>query len=142
MNILLTGASRGIGKAAADALTAAGHTVLGTSTCGGEALIAADFADPAVAARCWSEAVERLGRVDVLVNNAGVYEAVSDTAEEGEWQASWARTMQVNLQAAADLTRFAIGHFREHGGGRLVNVASRGGDRRGIDNIRTYGAAP
>ena len=129
MNILLTGASRGIGKAAADALTAAGHMVLGTSTRGGEDLLAADFADPEAATRCWWQAMERLGRVDALVNNAGVYEAIADTASEAEWQASWARTMQVNLQAAADLSRLAIAHFRENGGGRIVNVASRAGYR-------------
>ena len=129
MNILLTGASRGIGKAATDALRAAGHVVLGTSTKGGEGLIAADFADPQAATVCWAEAVRTLGRVDALVNNAGVYEAVTDDAPEAEWQAGWARTMQVNLQASADLCRHAIAHFRDHGGGRIVNVASRAGYR-------------
>lgn len=129
MNILLTGASRGIGRAAADALSAAGHSVLGTSTKGGDGLLAADFADPQAAARCWAEAVERLGRVDALVNNAGIYEAVADTAEEAEWHEAWARTMQVNFQASADLCRHAIAHFREQGGGRIVNVASRAGYR-------------
>jgi NAD(P)-dependent dehydrogenase (short-subunit alcohol dehydrogenase family) len=129
MNILLTGASRGIGKAAADALSAAGHTVMGTSTRGGEGLIAADFADPAAAAACWAEAVRRAGRIDALVNNAGVYEAVAEDAPEAEWQASWARTLQVNLQASADLCRLAVAHFKDNGGGRIVNVASRAGYR-------------
>jgi NAD(P)-dependent dehydrogenase (short-subunit alcohol dehydrogenase family) len=129
MNILLTGASRGIGKAAADALTAAGHRLLGTSTRGGDGLIAADFAEPEAAALCWRKALGQLGRIDVLVNNAGVYEAVADDADETEWQASWARTMQVNLQASADLSRLAIAHFRQNGGGRIVNVASRAGYR-------------
>jgi NAD(P)-dependent dehydrogenase (short-subunit alcohol dehydrogenase family) len=129
MNILLTGASRGIGKAAADALTAAGHMVIGTSTKGGNGLIAADFADPAAAAACWTEALAKAGRIDALVNNAGVYEGIAEDAPEAEWQASWARTMQVNLQAAADLCRLAIAHFGQHGGGRIVNVASRAGYR-------------
>jgi NAD(P)-dependent dehydrogenase (short-subunit alcohol dehydrogenase family) len=129
MNILLTGASRGIGKAAADALRATGHTVLGTSTRGGEGLIAADFADPQAATACWTEAVRQLGRIDALVNNAGVYEAVADDAPEAEWQAGWARTLQVNLQASADLCRHAVAHFRAQGGGRIVNVASRAGYR-------------
>ncbi len=129
MNILLTGASRGIGKAAADALTAAGHMVIGTSTRGGNGLIAADFADPAAAAACWTEALAKAGRIDALVNNAGVYEGIAEDAPEAEWQASWARTMQVNLQAAADLCRLAIAHFGQHGGGRIVNVASRAGYR-------------
>jgi NAD(P)-dependent dehydrogenase (short-subunit alcohol dehydrogenase family) len=129
MNILLTGASRGIGKAAADALSAAGHTVIGTSTRGGEGLIAADFADPGAAAACWAEAVRRAERIDALVNNAGVYEAVAEDAPEAEWQASWARTLQVNLQASADLCRLAVAHFKDNGGGRIVNVASRAGYR-------------
>ena len=129
MNILLTGASRGIGKAAADALTAAGHTVIGTSTKGGDGRIAADFADPAAAAACWAEALARAGRIDALVNNAGVYEAVAEAAPEAEWKASWARTMQINLQAAADLCRLAVAHFQANGGGRIVNVASRAGYR-------------
>lgn len=129
MNILLTGASRGIGKAAADALTAAGHTVTGTSTGGGDGLIAADFADPAAASACWVKAVRRAGRIDALVNNAGVYEGVAEDAPEAEWQASWARTLQVNLQAAADLCRLAVLHFQANGGGRIVNVASRAGYR-------------
>ena len=129
MNILLTGASRGIGKAGADALTAAGHTVIGTSTKGGDGLLAADFADPAVAAACWAEALAKAGRIDALVNNAGVYEGIAEDAPEAEWQASWARTMQINLQAAADLCRLAVGHFKANGGGRIVNVASRAGYR-------------
>jgi 3-oxoacyl-[acyl-carrier protein] reductase len=129
MNILLTGASRGIGRAAADALAAAGHQVLGTSTRGGGGLLAADFSDPEAAQRCWAQALDRLGRIDALVNNAGIYEAVADDADEGEWQAAWARTLQVNLQASADLCRLAIAHFRERGGGRIVNVASRAGYR-------------
>lgn len=129
MNILLTGASRGIGKAAADTLTAAGHSVIGTSTRGGKGLIAADFADPGAASACWNEALARAGRLDVLINNAGVYEAVAADAPEAEWQAAWARTMQVNLQASVDLCRLAVAHFREKGGGRIVNVASRAGYR-------------
>ena len=129
MNILLTGASRGIGKAAADTLTAAGHHVIGTSTKGGEGLLAADFADPAAAAACWAEALAKAGRIDALVNNAGVYEGIAEDAPEAEWQAAWARTMQVNLQAAADLCRLAVGHFQANGGGRIVNVASRAGYR-------------
>jgi NAD(P)-dependent dehydrogenase (short-subunit alcohol dehydrogenase family) len=129
MNILLTGASRGIGKAAADALSAAGHTVIGTSTRGGDGLIAADFADPGAASACWAEALARAGRIDALVNNAGVYEGVAEDAPEAEWQASWARTLQINLQAAADLCRLAVLHFQANGGGRIVNVASRAGYR-------------
>jgi NAD(P)-dependent dehydrogenase (short-subunit alcohol dehydrogenase family) len=65
----------------------------------------------------------------VLVNNAGVYEAVADDASDADWHAAWSRTMTINLQASSDLSRFAIQHFRTNGGGRIVNVASRAGYR-------------
>jgi 3-oxoacyl-[acyl-carrier protein] reductase len=126
MNILLTGASRGIGAATLEALTSSGHRVAGHSTRGGEALIGGDLADPASPRKIWEAALDQLGgRIDVLVNNAGIYEGVADGAVDEEWHAAWDRTLRVNLQAAADLCRLAVGHFREHGGGRIVNVASR-----------------
>jgi NAD(P)-dependent dehydrogenase (short-subunit alcohol dehydrogenase family) len=130
MNILLTGASRGIGKAASDALTAAGHQVAGHSTRGGGGLLAADLADPAAPRALWQSALEALGgRIDVLVNNAGVYEGIADDASDNAWHAAWDRTMRINLQASSDLTRLAIAHFRAKEGGRIVNVASRAGYR-------------
>jgi NAD(P)-dependent dehydrogenase (short-subunit alcohol dehydrogenase family) len=66
-----------------------------------------------------------LGTIDVLVNNAGVFEAVADDASDDAWHAAWSRTMTINLQASADLCRLALAHFRQRGGGRIVNVASR-----------------
>lgn len=126
MNILVTGASRGIGAATLQALEAEGYRVVGQSTKGGDSLIAADFTEPAAPTRLWHDAMEALdGRIDVIVNNAGIFEPVADTANEEEWHAAWARTMQVNLQASADLCRHAITHYRKRGGGRIVNVASR-----------------
>lgn len=126
MNILLTGASRGIGAATLDLLTSSGHRVAGHSTRGGSGLIAGDLADPASPRDIWEAALDRLGgRIDVLVNNAGIYEAVADDASDDEWHSAWSRTLTVNLQAAADLSRHAIGHFKANGGGRIVNVASR-----------------
>ncbi|MCJ8190823.1 SDR family NAD(P)-dependent oxidoreductase [Sphingomicrobium aestuariivivum] len=129
MNILLTGASRGIGKAALEALRADGHKVAGHSTAGEGDLLAADFTDPNAPRRLWEEAFEVLDqRIDVLVNNAGVFEPVADNASDEDWHAAWGRTMQINLQASADLCRLAIAHFRsrpEDTPGRIINVASR-----------------
>ena len=126
MNILLTGASRGIGAATLEALTSSGHCVAGHSTGGGDGLIGGDLADPASPRKIWETALDQLdGRIDVLVNNAGIYEGVADGATDEEWHAAWDRTLRVNLQAAADLCRLAVGHFREQDGGRIVNVASR-----------------
>ena len=126
MNILITGASRGIGAAAYALLKSRGHNVVGHSTRGNEDLVAGDLEDPAAPPRIWEAAIERLGgRVDVLVNNAGIYETADETAPEDEWHRAWARTMTINLQSAADLCRLAIRHFRDSGGGRIVNIASR-----------------
>ena len=127
MNILITGASRGIGGAAYALLKSGGHNVVGHSTRGSDELIAGDLAEASAPARIWEAALGRLGgRIDVLVNNAGIYEGVADHASDEDWHAAWARTMTINLQAAADLSRLAIRHLREReGGGRIVNVASR-----------------
>jgi 3-oxoacyl-[acyl-carrier protein] reductase len=126
MNILLTGASRGIGAATFEALTSSGHRVAGHSTRGDDGLIAGDLADPAATRKIWEAALDQLGgRIDALVNNAGIYEGVADDASDEEWHGAWSRTLQVNLQASADLCRLAVGHFKANGGGRIVNVASR-----------------
>ena len=131
MNILITGASRGIGAAAFALLQSAGHTVLGHSTKGSDSLIAGDLSDPSSARGIWDTAVDELGgRIDVLVNNAGIFEAIADSASDDEWHAAWGRTLQVNLQSAADLSRLAIAAWRSSAsGGRIVNVASRAGHR-------------
>jgi len=130
MNILLTGASRGIGAATLDHLRSGGHRVAGHSTAGMDGLIAADFTDPAAPRALWDAALAELGTIDVLVNNAGVFEAIADDAADDQWHTAWARTLTINLQASADLSRLALAHFRDPGakgsrGGRIVNVASR-----------------
>lgn len=123
-NILVTGSSRGIGKAIAAALQ--GHDVMGHSTRGGDGMVASDLSAPGAAGRLWDEALERLGgRIDALVNNAGIFEAAPIDLPAGEWTEAWERTMRVNLTASAELCRLAVLHFREQGGGRIVNVASR-----------------
>jgi len=127
MNILISGASRGIGAAAFAALSAAGHRVVGHSSKGSVTLIAGDLSDPAAPRDIWDTAIDELGgHIDVLVNNAGIYEAVADNVPDDEWHSAWARTLTINLQAAADLSRLAVSHFLDRGGGgRIVNVASR-----------------
>ncbi len=130
LHILVTGTSRGIGAAIVAALE--GHRVVGHSSGGGEGRIAADLADPEGASALWWEAMGALdGRIDVLVNNAGVFEAAPIAAGDADWAAAWERTLRINLQAAADLCRLAVLHFRERGGGggRIVNVASRAAHR-------------
>ena len=127
MNILITGASRGIGAAAYELLKSRGHKVVGHSSRGSDELIAGDLADPFTPRNLWDTALDELdGRIDALVNNAGIYEAVPDNAPDKEWHAAWQRMLAINLQAPADLCRLAVSHFLDRGeGGRVVNVASR-----------------
>jgi len=127
MNILITGASRGIGAATYALLKTHGHNVRGHSTQGSDELIAGDLSAPSSPRRLWDTALDELdGQIDALINNAGIYEAVPDNATDDEWHAAWARTMTINLQASADLSKLAVSHFLDLGTpGRIVNVASR-----------------
>lgn len=143
MNILITGSSRGIGAAAYALLKSAGHQVVGHSTRGDSDLIGADLTQPDAPRALWDAALDRLGgRIDALVNNAGIYEAVENDSSDDDWHAAWARTMTVNLQSAADLCRLAIQHFRSReGGGRIVNIASRAAYRGDSPNHWHYAAS-
>ena len=126
IHILATGTSRGIGAAIAAAFAADDVHLIGHSTKGGEGAIAADLSDPEATRSLWWEAMNRLdGRIDVLVNNAGIFEAAPIDQTDDAWLSDWERTMRINLTASAELSRLAVLHFREKGGGRIVNVASR-----------------
>jgi 3-oxoacyl-[acyl-carrier protein] reductase len=124
INILLTGSSRGIGAAIAATLDRPDVSLVGHGTASG---ISADFANPAAPQMLWQTALDRLdGRIDVLINNAGVFEANPLDRPHDEWVADWERTMRVNLTASAELSRLAVRHWQDReSGGRIVNIASR-----------------
>ncbi|GAA0866241.1 SDR family oxidoreductase [Sphingopyxis soli] len=121
IRILITGASRGIGGAIAEALTTDVTKVVALSSADG------DLSDPSVPDALWRTSLDRLdGRIDVLVNNAGIFEANPLDAPTADWLSGWSRTMQVNLTASALLCRHAVRHWQDRGsGGRIVNIASR-----------------
>lgn len=123
-NILLTGSSRGIGAAIASALNQPGIALIGHGTNSG---IPADFADPTAPAALWQAALDQLGgQIDVLINNAGVFEENPIDQDDDAWLANWNRTMQVNLTASAALCRLAVRHWQNRKApGRIVNIASR-----------------
>jgi 3-oxoacyl-[acyl-carrier protein] reductase len=127
LHILVTGTSRGIGAAIAAGFSRSDIRCIGhASRAGGTDVIAADLAEPGAAANLWAEALDRLdGRIDVLVNNAGIFEASPIDLPDADWTAAWERTMRINLTASAELCRFAVQHFLARGTGRIVNVASR-----------------
>lgn len=129
INILVTGASRGIGASILTALDRPDVRTVGQGTRPQEraGFIAADFTDPGAPRTLWDAALEALdGRIDVLVNNAGVFEAAPIDLDDADWVEAWERTMRINLTTAAQLSRMAVKHWQAGGrGGRLVNVASR-----------------
>lgn len=131
-HILVTGATRGIGAAVVEALSARGARIVGHGTRAAPGVLAADLSEAGAGDALWDAALDALGgRIDVLINNAGVFEAIPVDAPDDEWQASWARTLQINLQSSADLCRRMVLHAQgrepDAGGlrGRIVNVASR-----------------
>lgn len=124
-HILVTGASRGIGRAIIESLDQDNVTVIGQSTAGDHGLIASDFTQEGAAPQLWKQALERLdGRIDVLINNAGLFEP--NPINAAGWLESWNRTMTINLTASAELCRLAVLHFQQRREtGRIVNIASR-----------------
>ena len=130
--ILVTGSSRGIGRAIAEILRARGVRVIGHATRAIDSdTIFADLAEPSAPQRLWEEALDRAdGRIDGLINNAGLFAANPLDLSDIAWLDVWEDTLRINLTAAAQLSRFAVRHWKASGdGGRLVHIASRAGHR-------------
>ena len=135
---VVTGASRGIGREVAERLSAAGASVLlvargeaeleaATETCAGEAhSLALDVTGPDAAETILAAAQQRLGGLDVLVNNAGFARwREIDEVPDADWQEAW----DLNVMAPMRLMRAAVPGMCERGWGRIVNVASTAGKR-------------
>src|SRR3984957_19323548 len=163
MTALVTGASRGIGRAIARALAARGvrvalhyHThedaaneARAQLAGDGHLLCSADLGDAAATARLWSETAPTVGRIDVLVNNAGLFTNHPPlTTDFAAWEAEWRRTIGTNLLGPANLSLLAAQAMaaqpelqdRTWGRGRIVNISSRGAVR-GEPDSPAYGAS-
>jgi 3-oxoacyl-[acyl-carrier protein] reductase len=153
--VLVTGASRGIGRAIATGFAAQGDRVavhwstsreraeqaLAELPGEGHVLVQADLADAEAAGHLVDDAARLLGGLDVLVNNAGVFTAHPPLQTSWtDWQQAWSRTLAVNLVGAAHATFRAVPHLVAAGGGAVVNVSSRGAFRGEPDNP-AYGAS-
>lgn len=152
-NVLVTGASGGIGAAIVERLAEEGACPIihyGRDKAAAEALlerisgegllVQGDLSTARGPFDLWSEAEAAAGRVHALINNAGIRTEISIDAEPDAWKAAWQREFQVNFFAAADLCKEALRHFKAHGGGRIVNMASRAGQRGYAADAMPYGA--
>jgi 3-oxoacyl-[acyl-carrier protein] reductase len=153
--VLLTGGSRGIGAATARAISRQGGRLLlhyahsasaaeslraeiGPDRC---QLVRADLSERTGAEDLWSTALSLAPRIDVLVNNAAIFEPAPITAPIDQWRKAWDKVLRVNLMAPAELSRFAIEHFRSAGGGKIINVASRAAHRGDAPTEWPYAAS-
>jgi NAD(P)-dependent dehydrogenase (short-subunit alcohol dehydrogenase family) len=163
LRALVTGASRGIGATIAATLAArgvriavhyhanreAGSRVRAALPGEGHALVGADLADPAATMAMWDEVAARLGPVDIVVNNAGVYlDHPPLSSQFAQWQSAWQQTLATNLVGPANLCLLAAQAMAARpepvspafGRGRIVNVSSRGAFR-GEPDAPAYGAS-
>jgi NAD(P)-dependent dehydrogenase (short-subunit alcohol dehydrogenase family) len=144
LTALVTGSSRGIGAAIRTALSARGIKVIGHATKAMDAdTIGADLTDPTAAGRIWEAALERgNGRIDLLINNAGQFQANPIGLSDIEWLDNWEDALRINLTAAAELSRFAVRHWLEgERTGRIVHIASRAAYRGDSPDHWHYAAA-
>jgi len=153
--VLVTGASRGIGKAAAQAFAGSDATVivhyhknhdeaeqvLYTLPGTGHRMVQADMGISGDIRNMVTQVTGWYGRIDILVNNAGIFEELDMTGISTEtFMEYWERTIQVNLTGPALLSNLVAREMMKTGGGKIVNVTSRGAFR-GEPNAWAYGAS-
>lgn len=154
-NILVTGASQGIGAAVAKELLGQGGQVIAHYNRNREAAqalvdaypesraaaLAANLEHPGETEDLFRNSLEELGHLDALVLNAGVFLPHPPDMTTDDWWRVWRKTLAINLDACGLLTKLALEHFKERGGGRLVYIGSRAAFRGETADFLGYAAS-
>ena len=153
--VMVTGASRGIGRAIALAFaergakvalvyrsnTRAAESALSALAGNGHLLVRADLASADGADDAVAASVDGLGGLDIVINNAGIFIPHSPTrVSYNDWQDAWRKTLDTNLVAPANVCFAAAQHLCAQGSGKIINVSSRGAFR-GEPDAPAYGAS-
>jgi len=153
---LITGSSHGVGLACAHLFSQQGANVIlhgnqnmmdadaAVQAIGPKALgaVEANLLEPGAGRHLYDQAQQLAeGRIDVIVNNAGIHWDTPLDATDETWEANWAGILQVNLMALADICRAAMPGFSERGGGSIINIASRAGYRGEDQDHMAYAAS-
>lgn len=149
MKTVITGASRGIGKSITEKVLAEGHEVIGTSRSKNHHFAQNPHYHHLVCDLAKPDEVEKLHTVfeensipEVLINNAGMFEAADFELSDESWLATWDKTLQVNLRAAAVLSKWAVNCWKRAGiNGRIINISSRAASRGDTQEYAAYAAS-
>jgi NAD(P)-dependent dehydrogenase (short-subunit alcohol dehydrogenase family) len=152
--ILVTGASRGIGRSIAEQLSNSGAEVLihfnnrieealalQNSLENPSHLVPCDLSNLEMVKGWIPDLIKTFGKIDAIVNNAGIAVSIPDNASTEEWTKAWLKTMDVNINALAIITKEFIEHARPNKNGRIVNISSRAAFRGDTPDYLAYGAS-
>ncbi len=152
--VLVTGGSRGIGAAIAKACSGAdakvalhfnsnenqAQSVLKELNAGSK-IFQADLGDSKALIQLFKQVVDEYGRIDVMINNAGIAISSDISASNDDWVNDWDTTFAVNTRAQGLLCKLFIEHFISNGGGRIINISSRAAFRGDTPDYLAYGAS-
>jgi NAD(P)-dependent dehydrogenase (short-subunit alcohol dehydrogenase family) len=152
--ILVTGASRGIGRGIAEQLSASGAEVLihYNKNKDNAEKVQSGMTNPSHLVQCdlssidnvkgWiPKLISQFGKIDSIVNNAGIAISVPDDADTDPWTDAWLKTMDVNINAMAIICKEFIAHAKENKEGRLINISSRAAFRGDTPDYLAYAAS-
>ena len=155
LNILVTGASRGIGKAIATKLAESGASIAIhynknvreaenlANILGNESkAFQSDLSQRNEAGKLFDHVTLEMGSLEIIINNAGIANGTDIEEDDEKWMVSWEETLMVNLNSPAILCKKAVEHFiKRRSAGRIINITSRAAYKGETPDYMAYGAS-